>query len=329
MPTNNLKKPPSVIIYQAPNGAIELKGDFEKETVRANRMQMSEMFGVNPQAISKHIQNLYKERELERGATSSKMELLQKEAGRTVKRKIDYYNLDVLIAVGYRINSVIGTKFRQWATQTLKNHITKGYTINPNLLQKHYNLFIQALDEVKKLSHNQDFSSDDILELVKLFGQTRFSIDAFDRGKIITNRQTQKTIQVQAKELYSDLLKLKQDLLTRDEATDFFVQARESGEFEGIFGNVFQSAFGEDVYPSIESKASHLLYFIVKNHPFVDGNKRAGAFAFIRLLQKAKIPFKDKITPEALTILTLLIATSNPKDKEKLIDLIIMLLSNF
>lgn len=326
MPKTNLQKPPSVIIYQAPNGAIELKGDFEKETVRANRMQMSEMFGVNPQAISKHIHNLYKEEELVKEATSSKMELVQEEAWRLVKRNIDYYNLDVLIAVGYRINSVVGTRFRQRATQTLKDHITKGYTINPLLLQKHYNLFIQALDEVKRLAHNQDFSTDEILELVKLFGQTRLSIDAFDRGKIITNKQTQKTVQVQAKELYTDLLRLKADLLTRDEATDFFAQERESWEFEGIFWNVFQSAFGEDVYPSIESKAAHLLYFIVKNHPFVDGNKRSGAFAFIRLLQKAKIPFKDKITPEALTILTLLIATSNPKDKEKLIDLVIMLL---
>jgi hypothetical protein len=133
-----------------------------------------------------------------------------------------------LIAVGYRINSVVGTRFRQRATQTLKDHITKGYTINPLLLQKHYNLFIQALDEVKRLAHNQDFSTDEILELVKLFGQTRLSIDAFDRGKIITNKQTQKTVQVQAKELYTDLLRLKADLLTRDEATDFFAQERES-----------------------------------------------------------------------------------------------------
>jgi hypothetical protein len=122
----------------------------------------------------------------------------------------------------------VATTFRQRATQTLKDHITKGYTINPHLLQEHYNLFIQALDEVKRLSHNQNFSTDEILELVKVFGQTRLSIDAFDRGKIITNKQTQKTVQVQAKELYVDLLRLKKDLLTRDEATDFFAQERES-----------------------------------------------------------------------------------------------------
>jgi death-on-curing family protein len=232
----------------------------------------------------------------------------------------------MIISIGYRVNSKVATKFRQRATQTLKQHITQGFTINEQYLKQNYKKFIQAVDEIKNLTKHQNLPVDDILELVKLFSQTRFSIDAFDRGKIITNKQTQKNVKVQAKELYTDLLKLKKDLLTRDEATDFFAQERSRGEFEGIFGNVFQSAFGEDVYPSVESKASHLLYFIVKNHPFVDGNKRAGAFAFIWFLQKAQVSFKEKITPEALTVLTLLIATSNPKDKEKLIDLIIMLL---
>jgi hypothetical protein len=115
------------VLFTAKNGAIELRGDFSNETLWANRMQMATMFEVNPQAITKHIQNIYNEGELEKSATSSKMELVQDESGRKVKRQVDYYNLDVLIAVGYRINSVIGTKFRQWATKTLKQRITKGY----------------------------------------------------------------------------------------------------------------------------------------------------------------------------------------------------------
>ncbi len=177
-------------------------------------MQMAEMFEVNTQAISKHIQNIYREKELEKEATSSKMELIQNESGRTVKRQVDYYNLDILIAVGYRINSVVGTKFRQWATQTLKQHITQGYTINKNLLEKNYTLFQQAISDIQKLSQNK-ISSDDILELIKAFGQTWFSLDAFDKDSIQTTHQTQQTIAIESQKLYTDLAKLKQELITR------------------------------------------------------------------------------------------------------------------
>lgn len=316
----------NVIIYQAPNGAIELKGDFEKETVWANRMQMAKIFGVNPQAISKHIRNIYREKELERESTSSKMELVQNESGRIVKRQIDYYNLDILIGVGYRINSVIGTKFRKWATQTLKEHITKGYTINKKLLQKNYTLFQQALSNIQKISQNR-LSSNDVLELVKTFSQTWFSLGAFDREKFQTKKQTQKSVKLEAKKLYKDLEVLKKDLISKNEATELFAQEKQKGNLEGILGNIFQTAFRKDVYPSIESKASHLLYFIIKNHPFNDGNKRSGAFTFIWFLQKTKYSFKDKITPEALTAITLLIATSDPKDKQNMVDLVILLLT--
>lgn len=149
MKPQKIKK--EVVIYQAKSGAIELRGDFGRETVWANRMQMAEMFGVNPQAISKHIQNIYKENELPRGATSSKMELVQNESGRQVRREVDIYNLDVLIAVGYRINSVVGTKFRQWATKTLRAHIVDGYTINKSRIAKNYDAFLQAVADVKAL----------------------------------------------------------------------------------------------------------------------------------------------------------------------------------
>ena len=316
----------NVIIYQATNGAIELKGDFEKETVWANRMQMAEIFGVNPQAISKHIKNIYREKELERKSTSSKMELVQNESGRIVKRQVDYYNLDALIAVGYRINSVIGTKFRQWATQTLKQHITEGYTINKKLLQKNYTLFQKALSDIQKISQNK-LSSNDVLELVKAFGHTWFALDAFDKEDFKIQKQTQKSIKLEAQKLYQDLEILKTELITKKEASELFAQEKLKGSLEGIFGNIFQTAFGQDLYPSIESKAAHLLYFTVKNHPFNDGNKRSGAFAFIWFLQKTKYRFRNKITPEALIAITLLIATSDPKEKQKMIDLVILLLT--
>lgn len=151
-------------------------------------------------------------------------------------------------------------------------------------------------------------------------------MDAFDKQQFPTKKQTPKTIKLEAKQLATDIAQLKQDLIDKGQATDLFAAEKQSGSLEGIFGNVFQTAFGQDVYPSIESKASHLLYFIVKNHPFNDGNKRTGAFAFVWLLQKARYTFRDKITPEALTAITLLIATSDPKDKERIVDLVILLL---
>lgn len=318
-------KRPESIIYQAPNWAIELRGDFDKETVWANRMQMAEMFWVNPQAISKHIQNIYTDNELQKETTSSKMELVQNESGRIVTRQVDYYNLDVIIAVWYRINSVIGTKFRQRATQTLKQHITQWYTINKHLLEKHYTLFQQALSDIQQISHNQ-LSSDDILELVKSFSYTWFSLDAFDTGRLEVEHQTQQSIHLQANDLYQDIQTLKHELMTKGEASDLFAQEKHTGSLEGIFWNVFQTAFGEYVYPSIESKASHLLYFIIKNHPFNDGNKRTGAFAFIWLLQKCRYWFRDRITPEALVAITLMIAISDNKEKQRMIDIVMLLL---
>lgn len=236
-----------------------------------------------------------------------------------------FYNLDIILAVGYRVKSSIAIKFRQWATQTLKDHITQGYTINKNLLQKNYSLFQQALSDIQKISHNK-LSSNDVLELVKTFSHTWFSLDAFDKESFQTKKQTQKTIKLEAGKLYQDIAILKQELIDKKQATELFAQEKSAGSLEGIIGNIFQTAFGEDVYPSIESKASHLLYFIVKNHPFTDGNKRSGAFACIWFLQKAQYKFRDKITPEALTAITLMIAISDPKDKQRMIDLVILLL---
>jgi death-on-curing family protein len=316
----------NLVIYQAPNGAIELKGDIAKETIWANRMQMAEIFGVNPQAVTKHIKNIYSQNELEKLATSSKMELVQNESGRKVKRNVDIYNLDILIAVGYRINSVTGTKFRQWATQTLRKYITDGYAINPSRIERNYNLFLQAVEDVKKLSDSKNIDSNEILELIKVFGNTWFSLDAYDKETLESKTVTKSSIKLDAANLLEDISKLKSELLLKNEATDIFAVERNADALEGIFGNIFQSAFGEEVYPNIESKASHLLYFIVKNHPFVDGNKRSGAFSFIWFLQKSGIQFRHKITPEALTAITLLIATSDPKDKEKIVKLVMVLL---
>ncbi|SMN15973.1 RhuM [uncultured Candidatus Thioglobus sp.] len=317
-----------LIIYQADNGAIELKGDIENETAWASQKEMAEIFGVTTQNITIHLKQIFKDNELEEKATCKESLQVQKEGNRSVKRKIKEYNLDVMIAVGYRINSVIGTKFRKWATKTLKQHIIQGFTINPSRIEQNYTNFMQAVDEVKILtSNNTLLKTDDVLALIKSFAHTWFSLESFDEDKLPKGGLTKQDIQLESSALYEAVAQLKQGLIANNQATQLFAQEKKKDTLAGIFGNVFQSVFGEDAYPTIEEKAAHLLYFIVKNHPFNDGNKRTGAFAFIWFLQKAQLDFRAKITPEALTAITLLIAQSDPADKDKVIGLVVVLLT--
>jgi prophage maintenance system killer protein len=323
----NKKNYNSIIIYQTKSGAFELSADISRETIWANRMQMAGIFGVNTQAITKHIQNIYKDKELEKELTSSKMELVQNESGRMVKRQVNIYNLDVLIAVGYRINSVVGTNFRKWATKTLRKNLVDGYTINKNLVAKNYKKFLKAVDDVKKiLPSDVSVNTNDILELVNLFADTWLSLDAYDKNMSIGKKTTKKKVDLTAGKLLHNLAKLKDRLIQKGEASDIFGLERESGSIPSIVGNVMQTFMSKDLYESVEEKAAHLLYFMVKNHPFVDGNKRNGAYAFVWFLNQASILNTSKITSPALTALTILVAESNPKDKDKVTQLILSLL---
>lgn len=316
-----------MVVYQAPSGAIELRGDFSGETLWANRMQMAEMFSVNPQAISKHIKNIYREKELDKNATSSKVELVQNESGRVVKRQIDTYNLDVLIAVGYRINSVVGTKFRQWATKTLREHITKGYTINRKQIAKHYDAFMKTVSDIQVLlPEHVVLDPKSILELIKEFSSTWVSLDAYDKGTLKQIGTTKKAVKLTGAELTESIHSLRAELLKKAEATEMFAQERSRGSVEGIVGNVMQSLGGKPVYATVEEKAAHLLYFMVKNHPFIDGNKRSGAFAFIWFLRKAQFKKAGIINPGALTALTLLVAESESRRKDQMVALITQIL---
>ncbi len=309
-----------ILIYQASDGAIEIKGDFDQETVWANQWQISGIFGVDRTVITRHINNLFKDKEIDQKRNVQILHIANSD------KPVKFYSMDVILAVGYRTKSSVAIKFRQRATQTLRQHITQGYTINPKRLQYNYDSFLEAVDKVKKLVHNKELPSDDVLELIKFFGQTWFSLNAYDTGKFSLHRPTTKRIRLQAEKLSSAVAALKTNLLQKWEATDFFAQERGTWSLEWILGNVLQTAGGKDVYPSIESKAAHLLYFVIKNHPFTDGNKRTGAFAFVRFLQIVWYNFRTKITPEALTTITLLIATSDPQDKERVVDLVMLLL---
>lgn len=320
-------KQKNVEIYQAKNGAIELSVDAKKETIWANLNQIASLFGVQKAAISKHFKNIFESGELTEKATVSKMETVGIEGKRQIKRSIEIYNLDAIIAVGYRVNSRQATQFRIWATRVIKEYVSQGYVINPSRIEQNYEKFLVAVEETKKLLPADDrITARDAMELVKMFAGTWFSLDAYDKENLPVKGVTKKKVVLTGNELEDSIGQLKKELIRKGQATEIFAAEHEGSSLTGIVGNVFQTFGGRDLYPTIEEKAVHLLYFVVKNHPFIDGNKRSGAFSFIWFLQKAGFDFRKKITPEALTALTLLIAESNPKDKDRVIGLVLLLL---
>ncbi len=318
-------KEKKLVIYQAKDGAIKLRFDDNQETIWATQSNLCLLYGKDQSVISRHIKNIFKDKEV------SKRSNMQKKHIANSDKPIIFYGLDIILAVGYRTNSAKAIIFRKWATKILKQHITKGYTVNKKVLKKNYQEFLKTVEDIKLLTeNNEQIKNNDILELIKVFSSTWFSLDSYDKQNFpksgFQKIQQQLDIKNFAQDLYLKIEILKQNLIQKKEATEMFAQEKQKESLEGILGNIFQSVFGKNVYETIEEKASHLLYFIIKNHPFNDGNKRTGAFAFIWFLQKVKFSFLEKITPETLTALTLFIAESNPKEKERVIGLILLLL---
>lgn len=318
------KKNKEIAIYKDSKGNVDFRIDNDKETLWATQADIAVLFDVQRPAITKHLKNIFETKELVEKSVCS---ILEHTADDNKTYKVQYYNLDAIISVGYRVNSKQATKFRQWATKTLKSHVLDGYTINPNRIHKNYEAFLSAVENVKKLLPESDsVTSKDTLELVKLFANTWFSLDAYDKSEFSKKSLTKKQVKLSGEELMNAISELKIELINKKEATDLFANERSVNNVEGIIGNVFQSFGGKSVYESVEEKAAHLLYFMVKNHPFSDGNKRSGAFAFVWFLKKAKLLNINRITPEALTALTLLVAESDPKDKDQIVGLVMMLL---
>ncbi len=323
----SIAKDNETVIYQTDNGAIQLHSDVNAETMWATQKQMAEVFDVNVRTINEHIKNIFKDEELPENPTIRNFRIVQKEGNKTVSRDISHYNLDMIISVGYRVNSKTATKFRTWATKTLKQHITQGYTINQHLLDEKRLDAQKVIEDIKKLTHGAtNIQTDDVLEIISSFTHTWFSLQSYDEDNLPKTGHYKKDLMPQSDDLYNAIAQLKDKLMSKGEATQFFAQEKTEGSLSGILGNVFQSVFGEDAYPTVEEKAAHLLYFIIKNHPFNDGNKRSAAFAFIWFLQCADFPTKEVLNPNALTALTLFIAESDPKEKQRMIGLVLQLL---
>jgi len=317
----------NIVIYQAKSGAIELRGDFNKETMWATQAQIAEALNVDVRTINEHIQNILKTKELTETSTIRNFRVVQNEGKRQVEREVKHYNLDMILSVGYRVNSKTATLFRKWATKTLKEHITKGYTINRKQIVKNYNTFMKSVADIQSLlPEHITLDPKTILELIKEFSSTWMSLGAYDKEALKPIGVTKKSIELNGIELVEVISNLRNELIKTGEAEEIFAQERNNGSIEGIVGNVMQSFGGKSMYITLEEKAAHLLYFMVKNHPFIDGNKRSGAFAFIWFLRKAKIKTMRNISPNALTALTLLIAESDPKKKEKMVALVTQML---
>ena len=315
-----------IMIYQSKSGKIEFRGDLKKDTIWGSLNQIAELFGRDKSVISRHIKNTFNSDELKRDSTVAKIATVQKEGKREIVREIEYFNLDMILSVGYRVDSKQATQFRIWATKTLKQHLLQGWTINKKQLAKNYQKFQKTVEDIKSLlPSDESVPASSALELISLFANTWFSLEAYDKQNFPEKGWTKKQVSFTAEELQQALMKLKSELIAKKQATELFGQEKTKKAVSGIVGNIFQTFGGQDLYPTIEEKSAHLLYFMVKNHPLTDGNKRSGAFAFIWFLKKASRLSKG-LSPSALTALTLLVAESHPKDKDKMIGLILLLL---
>ena len=312
----------NIVVYQAKNGAIELRGDFLRETIWATQSQIVELFDVDQSVVSRHIRNIFKDKEINPKSNMQKMHIANSD------KPVTFYSLDVLLGVGYRANSKVAIEFRKWATKTLRGYIVDGYAVNKNVIAKNYTQFAGVVEDIKKLlPESSAMAPKDAMELVSLFADTWLSLDAYDKELLPKGKLTKKKVAVTSEKIAKDLAEFKKLLMKKGEATELFGSERRSGAVSGIVGNVMQSFGGKELYPSAEEKAVHLLYFMVKNHPFTDGNKRSGAFAFVWFLKQADILDVSRLTPSALTALTILVAESNPTHKDKITKLILDLIS--
>lgn len=320
-----------IIIYKSKEGP-KLEVRLQEDTVWLTQKQMALLFEKGLPTINEHIKNIFKEGELQESSVIRKFRITASD-GKSYET--NFYNLDVIISVGYRVKSPRGTQFRIWATSTLKEHLIKGYTINQKrLLQTRNNL--KDLQEIivllREKSKYELFAGQEqeILNLLSLYSKTLTLLEQYDKDKINLTKKAKGKCVFQYDEAKKLIDKIKKDLTAKNEASDLFGQENEK-KLEAILKNIYQTFDGKELYPSLEEKASHLLYFIIKDHPFVDGNKRIGSFLFIYYLNKNDYLYKangeKKINDNALTALTLLIAVSNPAEKDKFIKLITNLLA--
>ena len=316
-----------LIIYSA-EGTPEVQVRLDGETVWLNQDQMTKLFERERSVISKHLRNIFSDGELLEKSNVQNLHIANSD------KPVKFYNLDVIISVGYRVNSKRGVQFRQWATRTLREHLTRGYTLDRQRFEQNASELEAALKLIRHTAQSSGLSVEagrGLTDIVARYAQTFLWLQRYDEG-LLADPATQAGGNLpDVGEARTILATLKAALISRGEASTLFAQERDDG-LAALLGNLAQSVFGEPAYPSIEAKAAHLLYFVIKNHPFSDGNKRSGAFLFVDFLHRNQRLIRSDGTPVindvGLAALTLLVAESAPVQKDILVRLIINMLAN-
>lgn len=317
-----------IIIYKSKSGEIELEIKIEKETVWLTQAQIALLFSTERSVITKHFNNIFKEGELLEKSNVQKMHIPNSD------KPVNFYNLDAIISVGYRVNSKQATQFRIWATNTLKNYLLQGYVIdNARFLRSAENFeklqkaieFLQGKAQAEMLKGQEA----ELLDILANYSKTFSLLEKYDKGQIEKIGEAKGKFVLKYQICKKIIEELKNELVGRKEAGDLFGFEREKS-FESIVGNLHQAFGGKELYPNTEAKSAHLLYLTIKDHPFSDGNKRIASFLFIYFLDKNDYLYREngerKINDNALVALALLIAESNPKEKDQMIALITQLL---
>lgn len=310
-------------IFKSNDNKIELQVNFNNDTVWLTQDQLATLFQRNQSVVSRHINNVFKENELDPKSNMQKMHIPNSD------KPVAFYSLDVIISVGYRVKSIRGTQFRQWATQRLKEHLVQGYSINKKRLEQ----LQQTVELIQKTATNETSLTEakGLLDIITHYTQSFVLLNQYDSNAIEIHKLNEEvTYEIQYKEAKQAIIELKKQLMAKKEATELFGNEKDDS-FKSSLQSIVQTFGGQFLYPSIEEQAAHLLYFVIKNHSFSDGNKRIGAFLFVWFLEKNKHRFKKsgelKINDNGLTALALLVAQSHPDEKELMVKLIVNLIA--
>ncbi len=318
-----------IVVYESSDGEVRVDVRLEQETVWLSQRDMATVFRTSTDNVGLHLKNIFSDEELSEKATTEDFSLVQTEGRRRVRRRVKHYNLDAIISVGYRVNSRRGVRFRQWATRTLSEHLVRGFTANERrLAERGLHEARQTLDLLARTLKSQalvDEIGQAVLDLISGYADTWRLLLEYDEDRLqMPSDALPATSALQIDHVHDVITKFKRDLVARGEATALFGNPR-GDALAAILGNLEQTMFGEALYRSREEKAAHLLYFVVKDHPFTDGNKRIRALLFLLYMQQEGIG--RPLDPRALTALTLLIAESVPANKDLMIRLVMNLMT--
>ena len=320
----------NIAIYQTPDGETIIDVRLEGDTVWLSRMQIAQLLHTQPQNVSLHIGNIYREKELDETSTRKDFFLVQNEGNRKVSRLTKFYNLDVIISVGYRVKSQRGTQFRIWANKILKDYIIRGYAINHNAKAEQLDELKQTIAIMRNVLAHKSITQDEAVGLLRVISDYSYGLDTLDRYDYQTLDITQTTKREVFRATYKDAIEALAILKDKFGGSDLFAHEKDDS-FKSTMGVIYQTFDGQELYPSIEEKAANLLYLTVKNHSFSDGNKRIAAFLFLWFLEKNSILYREDgsrlLDNNTLVALTLMSAHSKVEEKDIMTKVVVNLIN--